>query len=173
MTSPLRVRLAASTTLAIVALTAALPSPAHATTISVTPMSTSLVEDVSSPGPEWTFSTTPASWWPAGITAVWSYVGGTGAPCVVVQITETQNNVPFTVSLSLSPSTQPVSVYLALDTGGACGTGTSPAFQVTSQPRQIGTLRKGSFSFFFELLVVPTGGAEVTQPTLVTLTFSA
>lgn len=173
MTAHSRFRIAALASLAAFALHAALPSPARATTISVSPSSASLAEDVSSPGPTWTFSTTPASWWPAGVTAAWSYVGMPGATCVVVRITETQNNVPFTVSLSVSPSTQPVSVYLALDTGGACGAGTGPAFQVTSSPRRIGTLRTGSFSFYFELLVVPTGGAEVTQPTTLTLTFSA
>ena len=158
--------------LVVSAALAAVPVPADAATFSVTvtPSSTTLTEDVTSPGSGWTFDTRQA-WFPSAWTDAYTYhTGG----CLAVAVTTTSHAWSLTAYYTASPSTS-LNVALAqAGTGTTCSAPSTAGQPIGNGSGSATTLlsgQNGTQTVRYYVVVQPT--VAVTAPITITVTFSA
>jgi len=143
--------------------------------ITVTPTTETLTEDVISPGADWTFQNSALPWFPAGLVEGFVYTPSGGAGCTSVAVTTTRTNWSLTAYYTLSPTSAPLAVYLA-DATSACTTPAGTATAISPNSSSPTTLASGlshSQTQKYYLLVVPIGGSAISGSTTITITYTA
>ncbi len=150
-------------------------APGNSISITITPTTETLTEDVVSPGANWTFQSSAQSWYPAGVVNGFVYTPSGSAGCTSAAVTTFRTSWSLTAYYTLSPSSAPLAVYLA-DATSACTTpaGTAVALSTSSgSPTTLAAAQSNSQTRKYYILVTPTGGASISGSTTITITYSA
>jgi hypothetical protein len=143
--------------------------------VTISPTQETLTEDVTNPGTDWTFVSTPPSWFPAGVSNGWVYTPNGQPGCVTITVTTYQPSFSLSASSSLNPAGQPLAVYLAPSgSSTSCATPTTQATQIGSTAVTLQSNQSGSSkTYYYYLLVTSTNGSAVSTSTSLTLTVTA
>lgn len=150
-------------------------SPGNSISITITPVTETVTEDVVSPGANWTFRSSAQSWYPAGVVEGFDYTPSSAPGCTTAAVTTFKKSWGLTAYVTLSPSSAPLAVYLA-DATSACTTpaGTAVAISTSSSsPTTLASSQSDSQTKKYYLMVAPTGGTAISGTTTITITYTA
>jgi len=150
-------------------------SPGNSISITITPVTETVTEDVVSPGANWTFRSSAQSWYPAGVVEGFDYTPSGAAGCTTAAVTTFKKSWGLTAYVTLSPSSAPLAVYVA-DAASACTTPAAAAVAISTSSSSPTTLASGlsdSQTKKYYLMVAPTGGNAISGTTTITITYTA
>lgn len=143
-------------------------SPGNAFAVTITPSATSFAEDVTTPGPGWTFNN-GASWFPTGWNSAYTYYTG---GCVAVQVKTSVQRWNLTAYYTTSPSTAINLAVAQAGTGATCNTPGSAGTRVSANsgsPTTLLTAQNGTQTINYYIVTQPT--LTLTSNVTVTTTF--
>ena len=144
-------------------------NPGNAFAVTITPSATSFAENVTTPGPGWSFNN-GALWFPTGWNSAYTYFT---AGCVSVQVRTSVQGWKLTAYYTTSPSTAINLSVAQAGTGATCntpgGAGT-PVSASSVSPTTLLTAQNGTQTVNYYIVTQPT--LTLTSNVTVTTTFT-